>query len=386
MATKPPIPPRDAPAGLRQRRRAGGDWRVWWEPSAAAREKGFRPVELDAGRPTWSVNEARKLARDVTRALTGNAVPRAGLRTMSALIQDYQASPAFRKLAAKTQADYRARMRVIARKWGGDPVTGFTKPVMRTWYETLLDASGEWQAVAMLRIMSLLFSYAELKGWRPEDSNPCRRLKMQTPDPRSRAADWAEIDALLAAARDLGWPAMECAIALALYQGQRQTDIRGARKEGFRQIVRGRKPELVWVLQRSKRGNLGTIPVHPEAAPLVRAQLMRGEHPTGPLLVDDVTGQPWTEDLFGDRFAAVRAAAAKKHPSLKTLQFRDLRRTFGVFARAGGATVDDVGNVLGNSVAVDPTLEETYLPPTYDTTARAVAAVKRPKARKAKEG
>jgi len=388
MAPKPPIRIKDAPRGLRQRQRADGTWRVWWEPWTEARAAGYKAVDLDPGRPTWSIGIARKQAQDAARTLAGGGkMTRGSARTMSALIDNYQRSAAFRDLAPKTQADYRARMKVIGAKWGADPVTGFTKPVMRTWYETLLDKSGEWQAVALMRIMSLLFSHAELRGWRAEDSNPCRRLKMATPKPRSRSGTWAELDALLQAARDLAWPNMECAIAMAAMQGQRQTDIRTARADGFRQVQRGRKSLLVWILERSKRDNLGTMPVHDEVAPLIRARLMRNEpHPSGLLLVDDVTGQPWSEATFQARWRRVRAAAAKTHPSLMTLQFRDLRRTFGVFARAGGATVDDVGNVLGNSVAVDPTLEETYLPASFETTARAVAAVKRPKVSQKKTG
>lgn len=379
MTARPPVPRRDVPPGLRQRRRADGSWRVWWEPSASARAKGFTPVELDATRARWSVTEARKLGQAVTRALAEGGRATGGLRTMSALIGDYLTSGTFRRLAPKTQADYRARMKIIDAKWGGDPVPSFTKPVMRAWYETLEAASGEWQAVAMLRIMSLLMSHAELKGWRAEDSNPCRRLQMTTPRPRHRSASWAEYDALIAAARDLGLAAMECAIGMATLMGQRQTDIRTARADGFRQIDQDGTPALVWFLERSKRDNLGQIPVHPEVEPLIRARLMQGApHESGILLLDDLTDAPMSESLFHKRFDKVRRHAARHMPALRGLQFRDLRRTFGVFARAGGASVDDIGNVLGNSVAADPQLEETYLPATFATTTRAVDAIRRP--------
>lgn len=379
MTTRPPIPRRDIPAGLRQRQRADGSWRVWWEPSATARARGFTPVELDASRAHWSAAEARKLGRAVTRALAEDTRATTGLRTMSALIQDYLGGSTFRRLAAKTRSDYRARMKLIDAKWGNEPVTGFSKPVMRAWYETLEATSGEWQAVAMLRIMSLLMSHAELKGWRAEDSNPCRRLKMTTPRPRSRSASWEEYDALIAAAQELGLASMECAIAMATLMGQRQTDIRTARADGFRMVRQGNMETLVWFLERSKRDNLGQIPVHPEIAPLIRLQLMRDvQHSSGVLLLDDITGAPLSESLFSKRWRKVRDHAVRNLPSLADLQFRDLRRTFGVFARAGGASVDDVGNVLGNSVAVDPRLEETYLPATFDTSSRAVAAIRRP--------
>ena len=54
------------------------------------------------------------------------------------------------------------------------------------------------------------------------------------------------------------------------------------------------------------------------------------------------------------------------------------RRTFGVWARAGGGSREDVGDVLGNSAAMDPQLGETYMPPSFHTAARAVASIQRP--------
>lgn len=58
MVTGGPI--KNPPAGLRQRRRSNG-WRIWWEPSAAARAKGFETVELDANQLTASVRRAKQI-------------------------------------------------------------------------------------------------------------------------------------------------------------------------------------------------------------------------------------------------------------------------------------------------------------------------------------
>jgi integrase len=128
------------------------------------------------------------------------------------------------------------------------------------------------------------------------------------------------------------------------------------------------------------------VPVHPIAAPRIRALIAAARPGQTVLLVDEASGQPYSEGLFQDRWAAVRARAAKTHPSVASLQFRDLRRSFGVWARAGGAGRDDVGNVLGNSASVDPRLNETYMPPSFDTASRAVAAVRRPDDKERKAG
>ena len=77
----------------------------------------------------------------------------------------------------------------------------------------------------------------------------------------------------------------------------------------------------------------------------------------------------------------VRAEAATHCPTIlhaPQLQFRDLRRTFAVWAKSGGASDDDVGDVLGNTAALDPRLQETYMPASFDTATRAVLSVQRP--------
>jgi len=78
----------------------------------------------------------------------------------------------------------------------------------------------------------------------------------------------------------------------------------------------------------------------------------------------------------------IRTHAAKAVPSLtatgNVLQFRNLRRTFGTWARAGGASKGDVGDVLGNSAVTDPQLGEIYMPPSFHTAARAVFSFQRP--------
>lgn len=372
---------------VRQRQRADGSWRVWWEPETEVKALGFSTVELDAGKVTWSQRQAAKLNADVDRArATGGRVPQLGARTMDALIAEYQRSDLFTRLAPKTQADYRARMRLIGAKWGPDLVTSFSKPVLRTWYETLQAKSGQHQAVAMLRSASILFSFAELRGWRAEGTNPCLRLKMQMPQGRSRASSWAEYDALIAAAHKLGQPAMAVAIALSGLHGQRQTDVRLARIDGFQDATVDGQPRLIWLLTRQKRGTRGAVPIHPDAEPAVRALIATARPDQVHLLLDAATGAVLSEDLFQSRWQSIRLEAAKAVPSVASLQFRDLRRSFGIWARAGGATVDDVGNVLGNSAASDPQLEEIYMPPSLETTARAVASVQRPKGKKVSNG
>ncbi|HMO07055.1 MAG TPA: hypothetical protein PKD10_05325 [Paracoccaceae bacterium] len=392
MTRKPRQPLLDSPRWVRQRQRTDGTWRVWWEPPASLRKHGLAPVDLPADNPRAALRQAQQLNAAADAALAGGAtaVRRGGGRTIEDLAQAYRASPHYRhRLAAKTRASYDGLLRLIVDKWGHRRAADMDKPVMLAWYAALAEARGLRQAQALVRMMSILMELAEAMGWRVEGSNPCSRLRTITPPPRARVVGWAEFDALVAAAEGAGQPALALAMRLGLYTGQRQTDILRARRGAFALLAAGpHRGRWVWRLVRSKRGTDGAFPIHPDLLPALRRALADSGTaaaplgPESPLLIDGATGRPFSEALFNTRFARARAAAARLLPSVADVQFRDLRRSFGVLARAGGASDDDVGDVLGNSVADNPRLQETYLPPSFDTAARAVAAVRRPQAQR----
>jgi integrase len=300
--------------------------------------------------------------------------------------QDYLSSRYFTGLAVKTQAEYRKLIPAVLAKWGEDPVAALTKPMAARWYEDLLATGKPRMAQALLRMASILFAHAEVRGWRAESSNPCAKLRMATPAPRARVVTWAEYDALLDAAQAQALPSMGAAITLSYLAGQRETDVYQARRGDFTltdMAIGGVTVQVwVWSLVRSKRKTTGSITLHDEAAPVIAAILARPAPADAFLLVEERVGRPYDEHLFAKRWAEVRARAAEACPSIlaqgDALQFRDLRRSFGAHARRAGASREDVGGVLGNSAATDPRLERTYMPPDLVTTHRAVQAVQRP--------
>ena len=392
MTRKPRGPVGDPPPRLRQRPRTDGTWRVWWEPEAAVKKLGFATVELDAKAPLKAARDARKLNDQVDQArLTGSA-PRAkrGPVCIEDVVEDFRRSLQWDQLAPKTRDSYGKGFSLIITKWGDVPVNDFTKPMARTWYESLSRDAGKWQAPALIRLLSILFSHAELRGWRPEMSNPCHRLGISIPKGRDRVATWAEYDALQAAALRVGLPSIGVMAALSMLAGQRETDcIMASRGEFTAQPViwPGAAASVdvwVWDLSRSKTGAAGRIMLHPELAPMVAQILARPAPDDARLAIEERLSRPYDEDLFQSRWGEVRAAAIAGAdgtlpcPTLATLQFRDLRRSFSAHSRRGGASVDDAGDVLGNSAAKNARIKGTYMPPEFFTAARAVAAVARP--------
>jgi hypothetical protein len=395
MTRKPKGPVGDPPPRLRQRQRADGSWRVWWEPETAIKKLGFTTVELPADTPLKAAREARKLNDQVDQARLSGGAPRAkrGPVCIEDVVEDFKKSVQWGELATKTRESYGKSFRLIIAKWGSEPVADFTKPIARTWYESLHRDAGKWQAAALIRLMSILFSHAELRGWRPEMSNPCYRLGITIPKGRSRVASWDEYDALQAAAVRVGLPSIGVLAALSFLAGQRETDcFMATRAEFAAQPVlwpgaAGPVDVWVWDLSRSKTGASGKIMLHPELAPMVAGILKRPAPDDARLVIEERLGRPYDEDLFQSRWGEVRAAAiagaegVDPCPTLASLQFRDLRRSFSAHSRRGGASVDDTGDVLGNSAAKNARIKGTYMPAEFFTAARAVAAVARPESK-----
>ncbi|SFI59977.1 hypothetical protein [Albimonas pacifica] len=374
------IPPR-----LRDRERADGSWRLWWEPTPAERHLGFEVVELDPNRLTWSLRQAEGLNRRVQRAREGSMLSAGATRTVSALAAKFRASPRWGKLKPATRRDYDETLRRIEKKWGATRVAAFTKPIVYEWYETLYREKGASLAAHDVRVLSVLMTYGELVGWVTD--HPALRLKLETPPPRDRVVSWEEFGDLLASAEKLQRPGVALGIAIAWYQGQRQTDVLAACAGDFIEREEEGEALLVWAFERSKaragsEAKHAAMPIHDELRPLLDARLaeLAGGGPAPDPLAPVVAfgGQAYAADTFRHHFAQVRAAAAKRMPSLRDVQFRDLRRSWAWWSREGGASERDRADGLGNQSDRNPRLGQTYNPPAFDGARRAVQAMKRP--------
>ena len=89
-------------------------------------------------------------------------------------------------------------------------------------------------------------------------------------------------------------------------------------------------------------------------------------------------GQSFLADHFRHRFGDVRKAAAKRQPSLRDVQFRDLRRSWAWWSREGGSTERDRADGLGNQSDKNARLGQTYNPASFAGAQRAVEAMRRP--------
>lgn len=382
MTRRAPVP-RSAPVldprnGLRQRQRADGTWRVWWEPTGGEAAAGAVAVDLSDLAPGDAQRKADQLKARAQGKAGSTPAPRQG--TVDSVIADYRASRFWAGLQASTQRSYAADLRAVSAKWGPVVARAITTPEVDRWYDALLAEKGRFRARALHRMLSIVMAHAKRRGL--ADANPCADIKTLMPPKRQRRGTMAELAALLTAARSLRLRSVRAALMLVIYGGgQRQADLLKARPADFTRMplqlvgMSAPRPFLVWQVTRQKRGNEGALVINPAAAPVLRLQLRLAAARGLPLIFDEGTGAAYSPRLFWKRWEAVRALAAVAQPSVATLQWRDLRRTFANLARAGGASIDDVGDAIGNTAAKDEGLRQVYMAAQLETSARATLAV-----------
>ena len=214
----------------------------------------------------------------------------------------------------------------------GRPVAGITRADVLRWFASLHATPAA--ANRSLPILSVILRQAEIHGHRPEDSNPCCRVRHYRDRRRSRILDEAEyrrLGAALAAARP---PAAADAIRLLALTGCRQSEIRTLRWRDYRErrlFLSDSKtgPRTVWL----SAAACAVIDARPRGGPWI---LPGVRSPDRPLSMDV---------LYGAWSRACRAA------DLPGVRLHDLRHSFASFALGRGETVPMIGRLLGHARA-----------------------------------
>lgn len=384
MTDRPPIP-KPWPEGLRQKRRADGTWRVWWEPSKARRALGLKPKDFDPTQPTAAVRAAEQLNRRANR-MAGKAGPtRRSVvdhpRTLAEVGSAWLASPQVKRKSDATIRNYRYDVRRIEDHWDSVSLRQLTRPAVVLWYDTLYTDAGPRMAQRLITTMGTMLNWALDRGF--IEANPAAKLKLETPDRRSRVVSWAEYDALLAASDELDLPWMRHAMELAMFTGQRPKDIRELRFADLSMERVGADkqsdPRLTWTLIRSKdrRRRVTRLAINREILPWLLPLWQRGDKAA--FVVADAKGRQISTSRLSHAFQEIRETAARRCPSAIDARFSDLRRTFSSIAYHNGIDPANVDDALGNTAGEDPGLRQVYMPASDHAAMRAVDAVTRPK-------
>ena len=190
-----------------------------------------------------------------------------------------------------------------------------------------------YQANRTLGVLSKMFSLAEVWGWRPDGSNPCRHVKRYKEHKRERFLSPEETERLGQVLRDVEeeMPSAVAAFRLLLLTGSRMSEIRDLRweyvKDDCIELPDAKTGGRVVPLGPEARAVLSAIP-RDEDNPWVIAGRLPGSHLTD-------LQRPWRR--------------IRKQAGLEGVRIHDLRHSFASRALALGESLTMIGKLLGHT-------------------------------------
>ena len=190
-----------------------------------------------------------------------------------------------------------------------------------------------YQANRTLGVLSKMFSLAEVWGWRPDGTNPCRHVKRYKEHQRERFLSPEETERLGQVLREAEreMPSAVAAIRLLLLTGCRLSEIQTLRWDCV-------KDDCIELPDAKTGGRV--VPLGPEARALLASLPRQNDNPwviAGRLPGTHLTDlqRPWRR---------IRA-----HADLEDVRIHDLRHSFASRALALGESLTMIGKLLGHT-------------------------------------
>lgn len=352
-------------------RRKNGN--LFWEPTKAMRQHGFRPeplgVECDA-----SIARARALYAEWDKLLnSGPKITRYPPGSFGAFWDRMKGdathpSAWWKTKDTRTREDYeRAWVHIDA--WRPDRdrptlsntlVTKITTELCEAFFAHLaatVSPRERWRAIKGLKIL-LAEAVVRL---RLNYESPATRLV--NPQPKGRSAIWygAEIPILVVTAEKAGYAGMAVAIRIAWDTLFSPVDVRTIERGWIRKDGKGEYVELGAGRAKTGKEAFGHLSAPTSAALAAYLEALGVEIPDDGRVIRQRNGHAYrSKDTFGDDFRAVRKLAFPHD----TRQFLDIRRSGNVEADAAGADKATMAAILANTMDQNRFLDDTYTPPT----------------------
>ena len=343
MSRKPPKVT-NAP-GVVWQKRANGQWKAIWRARADIIERGWpikstglwvgTPEELDEENIKYIQSYSNDLHIDMLAWGRGTPprVPGVYDGTLEALAHAYRTdedSP-YHKKRYVTRKHYDKLIERIVDEHGAEFVANIKGRTVLRWHE-------EWSAggkIAMGHAVVGMLRTIVNFGVTMLDSEDCERLsgtlskmRFTNAKPRSAALTADMATAFRAKAHEMGFPSMALAQALQFELMLRQKDVIGEwvpisepgvsdvtfRGEKWLRGLRWEEIDANLILRHvtSKRGKL--IEVNLRAAPMVMEEIGRITDRTGPVVIQERAGMPWSTYYFRHMWRSIAdAAGLPKH-------------------------------------------------------------------------
>ena len=408
---------------------SGTSW--YWQPSKTLRAAGFAPEPLGKDEAR-AVERARELNAEVERWKIGGELLRPTVKprkiegTLGALIARYRrevvngtkpdGSP---RIAASTARTYNAPLDRLDAWAGGQPLAYITPPRVKALRNAMMQPAlkqppggsatgggiGHHAAHNTLRLGRQLFAFAIEEGIVPLGHNPFVNFGLAAPPPRDVIWSAPARELIIAAADAAGMPSLALAIMLGYAIGQREADVLELGVPQFVAIPEHKmQPEDYATLsaaapdgvprgirvRQNKTGAWIEVPIVGEVRRRVEANIARAKAAsTLTFILDDAratidyTGRIG-QGRFQRDFATIREAAAvaameqQQHElaaEIRTLEFRDLRRTCVVYLGELGFDAHLIAAITGHDIDETQRILKTYMPRTTGRAAHVAARV-----------
>jgi integrase len=279
------------------------------------------------------------------RLAAGEPAPAARAGTFSALIHAYKASPEWRQLSPRTQTEWARHLDFVEAKWGALLVGGVEPKHVLSLRDMRADTPAD--ANNMLRSLSAMLGWSALRGWR--STNPCLRVPKLKGGEGWAPWPWDAIQHFRAHGPAHLWEAA----ALALYTGQRQSDVLVMRwsdiDQGLIAVVQSKTSKKLW------------IPIHKELAALLAVLEARLRGKLGkpgarldlrqyhePILLS-TRSTAWTRDGFKASWAKEVNEPDMAELRTRRLVFHGLRKSAVVFLLEAGCSDAEAAAITGQS-------------------------------------
>lgn len=289
------------------------------EQAQAFLRRGRRYIPLGAP-------DAQAFSTRLDQALLGPE-PKSG--SLSHLIWRYQQSPEFRRLAARTQDDYREQLGRIGRAFGREPLAAFDdgRAAQRIFAWRDRRAASPRRADYGVQVLKALLGWAAGRGL-VERNRAAGIPPLYRSDRRYKVWKPEEVDRFITAAP----PGLGLAMIMALETGQRQSDLLALRWSDI--------DDDVISLRQAKTRQDVAVPITPRLA-----QALEAAPRSSPFVLVRQDGRPWTSD--GGFRNAWRFYCRKA--GITGLTFHDLRGTFVTSRLADGWSLQEVAFCTGHS-------------------------------------
>lgn len=294
----------------------------------------------------WSSNSTFKIGSaayiNAFRDASENTLPTNG-RKFQQILNKYQASPEFLKLAAKTRKDYIARIRRIEAKFGNAPIAVFNDPRIRAqaleWRDQWTGRQAQYYWAVLRRIVSWAYNRGLLTA---------HHLKGGEANYSSNRADiiWTAEDIELFAHNSPQY--LVDALTAATETGMRPADLVKLTSDDIQATDFGSR--IVIKTSKSRHRRQVSIPVSAKMSDVIKRA-----PEDGPILRNSV-GEPWTSDGV----ASMVMIHARKLGIRRELRFYDARGTAATRLYIAGATLSELAAFMGWSIKTASQMLERY--------------------------